>query len=425
MSVKMESNSGQKGFIILILALMMGVFLCLGLTQTAHAATYVAGKVSSGEAKHDMYRLYNPNSGEHFYTASAVERDGLARIGWSYEGVGWVAPNSSKTPVYRMYNPNSGDHHYTVSAQERDNLSRIGWRYEGVGWYSDDKKRVPLLRAFNPNEVVGTHHYTTSKAELDQIVGFGWRNEGVGWYAVEGGRLLPPASMSLARCQAIINSAPTSPNSVVVTNGTINPVAMADLQRCINALGGTPMGFCALNVNTGKCVTYNANFRQFSASSIKAPYIASICYYNAPNLMDSDFLMRHIVETSNNESYAELVSRHGKWYLQNFARESGVDLDLDQYAGCYVDYSPRDIAKFWAKITDWIRSGGQNSSYFRHLWEGEMCKEGWMYEGSWCGPIHNVTGSQANVVYGIMTKVPDAPSSINHELRDALIRATW
>lgn len=36
-----------------------------------------------------MYRLYNPNSGEHFYTASASERDVLARVGWVYEGIGW------------------------------------------------------------------------------------------------------------------------------------------------------------------------------------------------------------------------------------------------------------------------------------------------------------------------------------------------
>lgn len=40
--------------------------------------------------KHDMHRLYNPNSGEHFYTASEVERDHLIGVGWSYEGIGWM-----------------------------------------------------------------------------------------------------------------------------------------------------------------------------------------------------------------------------------------------------------------------------------------------------------------------------------------------
>lgn len=79
----------------------------------------------------DMYRLYNPNSGEHFYTAKTSERDGLVRIGWNYEGVGWVAPKKSNNPVYRLYS--GTDHHYTMSTAERDSLIRAGWRYEG-GW---------------------------------------------------------------------------------------------------------------------------------------------------------------------------------------------------------------------------------------------------------------------------------------------------
>ena len=93
----------------------------------------------------DIYRLYKPNSGEHFYTQNRTERDQLALVhGWKYEGVGWVAP-SSGSPVYRLYNPNAGDHHYTMSVGERDMLSRIGWRYEGVGWMSDKPGTVPLM----------------------------------------------------------------------------------------------------------------------------------------------------------------------------------------------------------------------------------------------------------------------------------------
>ena len=82
-----------------------------------------------------MYRLYNPNSGEHFYTASNYEARSLVSAGWRYEGVGWMAPARSSTPVYRLYNPNAGDHHYTTSAYERDHLKSVGWRDEGIGWY--------------------------------------------------------------------------------------------------------------------------------------------------------------------------------------------------------------------------------------------------------------------------------------------------
>ena len=136
-----------------------------------------------------MYRLYNPNSGEHFYTASIEERDHLDSVGWDYEGEAWEAPVSSDTPVYRLYS--GTDHHYTTSVHERDHLIDAGWKYEGIGWYSDDAKGVGLHRLFNPNvnpkaarNNSGSHHYTTSNEERDHLVSLGWRYEDYGWYGV-------------------------------------------------------------------------------------------------------------------------------------------------------------------------------------------------------------------------------------------------
>lgn len=131
-----------------------------------------------------MFRLYNPNSSEHFYTASVGEANHLYSVGWNYEGVGWRAPTKGD-PVYRLYNPNAGDHHYTTSAAERDYLVKVGWNYEGVGWYSASAKRgKPLYRLYNPNAKTGSHHYTLSAGERDHLKKLGWRDEGVGWYGV-------------------------------------------------------------------------------------------------------------------------------------------------------------------------------------------------------------------------------------------------
>ena len=129
-----------------------------------------------------MFRLYNPNSGEHFYTASLAEGKNLIVTGWNYEGIAWFAPKKSKTPVYRLYNPNAGDHHYTMSVTEKNSLVKAGWNYEGIGWYSDDKKGTPLYRLYNPNAVTGAHHYTVSAKERDSLVSVGWKDEGIGWY---------------------------------------------------------------------------------------------------------------------------------------------------------------------------------------------------------------------------------------------------
>lgn len=131
-----------------------------------------------------MYRLYNPNSGEHFYTASETERRNVIEAGWKDEGVGWIAPKHSSTPVYRLYNKNGGEHHYTTKKSELNMLVRAGWEYEKIGWYSDDAKTVPVYRQYNPNAFSNNHNYTAKEAEKNNLVSIGWKDEGIGWYGV-------------------------------------------------------------------------------------------------------------------------------------------------------------------------------------------------------------------------------------------------
>lgn len=132
-----------------------------------------------------MLRLYNPNSGEHFYTSVIEEHDHLVKEGWRDEGTGWHAPAWSNTPVYRLYNHNAGDHHYTTDKDERDHLISVGWRYEGIGWYSDDAKSVAIYRQYNPNAKSGAHNFTADKDENDRLVKAGWRAEGIAWYGIK------------------------------------------------------------------------------------------------------------------------------------------------------------------------------------------------------------------------------------------------
>jgi len=157
-------------------------------TGTLENGETVTAVVTVKKPTQDMYRLYNRNSGEHFYTADSNEKDYLVKAGWTYEGIGWVAPSYSKDPVYRLYNKNAGDHHYTMNKAERDHLISLGWKDEGIGWYSDPNKTVPLYRQYNPNKFANNHNYTTAKNENDKLISLGWRGEGIGWYAVGEGK---------------------------------------------------------------------------------------------------------------------------------------------------------------------------------------------------------------------------------------------
>ena len=132
----------------------------------------------------NIYRVYNSNTGEHFYTADRNEAVFLAKSGWTYEGYAWTAPKQSNTPVYRLYNPNTADHHYTTDQNERDALVSYGWNDEGIGWYSDDAKGTPLFRVYNPNATSGSHHYTTDANEYNVLTRSGWTPEGMAWFGM-------------------------------------------------------------------------------------------------------------------------------------------------------------------------------------------------------------------------------------------------
>lgn len=129
-----------------------------------------------------VYRIYNPHSGEHFYTTSKAERNHLITVGWNFEGISWKSAETSGFPVYRLYNPNAGDHHYTASAGECNALVHLGWRYEGIAMYEFDYDQtdgdpIPVYRVYNPNAKCGAHFYTADVNELGMLEKLGWRQE--------------------------------------------------------------------------------------------------------------------------------------------------------------------------------------------------------------------------------------------------------
>ncbi|MFV0529437.1 MAG: InlB B-repeat-containing protein, partial [Lachnospiraceae bacterium] len=129
-----------------------------------------------------VYCLYNPNSGEHFFTIAPEERDRVVAAGWKYEGIAWMAAMDG-TPVFRLYNLKSGEHLYTMDTRERDRLLVIGWKYEGIGFYSNSEHSKAIFRMYNPNAPeVAQHHYTVNEKERDHLVKEGWKYEGLAWY---------------------------------------------------------------------------------------------------------------------------------------------------------------------------------------------------------------------------------------------------
>ncbi|HCU75193.1 adhesive domain-containing protein [Lactococcus taiwanensis] len=134
-----------------------------------------------------VYRLYNPNTGEHFYPTSKYERDATIKAGWRNEGTLENAPKEGKA-VYRIYNPNvkGGDHYYTMSKYEAEVRVSEGWKWDNNAkpvFYSGGNKAVYV--AYNPNAKSGAHNYTMSAFEEQSLLNSGWKYGKTAWYAVK------------------------------------------------------------------------------------------------------------------------------------------------------------------------------------------------------------------------------------------------
>ena len=120
-----------------------------------------------------MYRLYNRHSGLHFYTINGNERTLLARKGWRYEGVAFVAAGFG-SPVYRLYNPYDGNHLYTMNWYERNELVSKGWSIEGAAWYAPATGKpgsIASITCFQANIFIRGIGTNTSKLGMQAGIG--------------------------------------------------------------------------------------------------------------------------------------------------------------------------------------------------------------------------------------------------------------
>lgn len=160
-----------------------------------------------------VYRIYNTETKEHFYTTSLDEINGLVNAdpAWIKEGVAFQAPAESNTPVYRLINIKSSEHFFTADNTLANKMitenSKDGWQNDTsltayqhdtasktIAFYSADAtaENTPVLNLYNAEAGIGQHFYTTSSTEADIAKSqFSWKEygsfdkkDGVAWYAL-------------------------------------------------------------------------------------------------------------------------------------------------------------------------------------------------------------------------------------------------
>ncbi len=155
-----------------------------GMATTAPAGTSTT--TSSSGSYVPLYRMLG--NGDHFYTTNASEHATVARAGvYKDEGIaGYLASSqvAGTEPLYRLVAQRGSmtDHFYTASAAERQSAIQSGYRDEGeIGYIAQSQApgTVPLYRLLGKN---GDHFYTTSEGERQSAISQGYKDEGIAGY---------------------------------------------------------------------------------------------------------------------------------------------------------------------------------------------------------------------------------------------------
>jgi len=86
------------------------------------------------EGRFPIFRLYNPNdkNGNHLLTISEPERNWLVEQGWLAEGIeGYISITNT---MYRLYNEDTSEHFYTENTFEAQAAEAAGWKPDGTVW---------------------------------------------------------------------------------------------------------------------------------------------------------------------------------------------------------------------------------------------------------------------------------------------------
>ena len=163
----------------------------LGATSAGGVDTFVAkdGPTLTNDV---VYRFYNSQTQQHFYTANTAERDMLKNtpsIGYSFEGGAFGASLSTGPgllPLYRFYAGASQDHFYTTSESEKNSLisnTKSGYGFEGVAFYvygAGSSADSNVNRYYNAK--IGQHLFTGNTSEIAGL-SKDWVSEGVAFKA--------------------------------------------------------------------------------------------------------------------------------------------------------------------------------------------------------------------------------------------------
>lgn len=115
---------------------------------------------------------------------------------------------------------------------------------------------------------------------------------------------------------------------------------------------GYDVGFICMDLASLKGVAYNCDGVFYGASSIKAPYIASVVSLHPDAITKYQFYMQETLFYSWDYAYKEVYYGYGKAPMRTWCRDSGARASIAESLP-WANYSARDLALMWGHTYTW------------------------------------------------------------------------
>lgn len=144
---------------------------------------------------------------------------------------------------------------------------------------------------------------------------------------------------------------------------------------------GYDVGFIMMDLTKMRGVSYNCDGVFYGASSIKAPYIASVVSAHPEALEVYSHNIQETLTYSWDYDYKQVYYGYGKDPMRTWCKESGARSSIAESLP-WADYSARDLAKLWARNYQLFQSSSAGETF-----------------GSWCehpetSTIHSTLGGR-------------------------------
>ncbi len=321
-----------------------------------------------------LYRMYNPNGAERFYTTSTVEKDNTVASGFNDEGIACYAFSEQvegTVPMYRLYFSETNHNLYTSSEDERAK-AKNEWNFEDKGIafyvYPEQKEGLkPLYRLYDH----GHHLYTTSEEERNNLLAHNWVDQGISAFVATDP-----------------NWSPRKPDTPTITcNGVNYLFEDGNIYKMDNNHGKERIGY---NVQSMKCYDDNLLLAFMGDGNVlkydgRPNFWSSPCdtqagtYYQASKqtmVQENRVYTANVLISSDNNQYFALLTKDGNLTMNKVTK--AFDCNGTSY---FVDYE-----ETWrAPLEQWGPTG--EGGYVVLQEDGHLCMYSKEDSYRWCAPF--------------------------------------